>query len=247
MKLSLADPRYIKDSITIISDLVNEARFKINSNGIELIAMDPASVAMVIFKLLPSSFVEYEIKTPVDISINLSNLKQILKRAGPSDILTLEIEEGKLKTTIKGATTRTFYLPIIDIEDKEQKVPELNFGISMKTSSDMLAQAIEDADIVGESVSFIADPGRVTIQAEGDLSKAKIEIKEDNNTQIMMHSKEELRSKYSLEYLKKMVTAGKLAQEVMVHFNKDYPLKLDYKALDKLSLSFILAPRVESE
>jgi hypothetical protein len=44
-----------------------------------------------------------------------------------------------------------------------------------------------------------------------------------------------------------MVIAGKLADEVIIHFNKDYPLKLDYKIIDKLNLSFILAPRVESE
>ncbi|MCX6706809.1 MAG: hypothetical protein NT001_01565 [Candidatus Woesearchaeota archaeon] len=87
MRLSLADPKYIKDSITIISELVNEARFKINSNAIELIAMDPANVAMVIFKLLSSAFVEYSVKEPVDIAINLGNLKQILRRASPTDTL----------------------------------------------------------------------------------------------------------------------------------------------------------------
>ena len=50
MKLTLAEPTYLKDSINIISDLVNEARFKIDRDKIEVIAMDPASVAMVIFE-----------------------------------------------------------------------------------------------------------------------------------------------------------------------------------------------------
>ncbi|MCX8147220.1 MAG: hypothetical protein N3D84_02010, partial [Candidatus Woesearchaeota archaeon] len=121
-----------------------------------------------------------------NIAINLNNLKQILKRAGQNDVITLETEENKLKIIISGAVTRTFYLPIIDTEEKEQKVPELNFGVSIKTSADALSQAIEDADIVGESVAFIAEPGKFTIQAEGDLSKAKIEIKEDSNTKIMI-------------------------------------------------------------
>ncbi|HLC98664.1 MAG TPA: proliferating cell nuclear antigen (pcna) [Candidatus Nanoarchaeia archaeon] len=247
MKLSLAEPKYIKDSIAIISELVNEARFRINANAIELIAMDPANVAMVIFKLLSSSFVEYNVKEPVDVAINLGNLKQILRRAGPTDTITLEIEESKLKITFKGATIRTFFLPIIDIEEKEQKVPELSFGVSIQTSADVLSQAVEDVDIVGESVSFLAEPSKLTIQAEGDLSKARIEVKDSENTKISMHAKESLRSKYSIEYLKKMVVAGKLAPQVMIHFNNDYPLKLDYKIIDKLNLSFILAPRVESD
>jgi hypothetical protein len=33
----------------------------------------------------------------------------------------------------------------------------------------------------------------------------------------------------------------------LIQFNKDYPLKLEYKTVDKVSLSFILAPRVEND
>src|SRR3990167_8904090 len=96
MKLSLAEPKYLKDSISIISDLVNEARFKVNKDGIELVAMDPANVAMVIFRLLSSAFTEYSIKQPLEIGINLDNLKQVLRRVNPQDMLTLSVEENKL-------------------------------------------------------------------------------------------------------------------------------------------------------
>ena len=59
MKLTLAEPKYLKDSISIISELVNEAKFNITKEGFELVAMDPANVAMVIFKLLASTFTEF--------------------------------------------------------------------------------------------------------------------------------------------------------------------------------------------
>jgi len=246
MKLSLAEPKYLKESISIISDLVNEATFNVTTDGIELVAMDPANVAMVIFKLLPSSFVEYQVDKPEHISINLSNFKQILRRAKPNDSLTIELEENKLKITLKGTSTRTFSLPIIDLDEKEQKVPELSFSASINTVSTMLNEAIEDVDIVGESVSFIVENGKLAIQAEGDLSKAHINIEQGNDTKI--ETKEEnVRSKYSIEYLKKMISGSKLADKVTIQFSMDYPLRLDYVALDKVSLSFILAPRVEND
>ena len=119
MRLTLAEPNYLKDSVSIISELVNEASFKIKTNSIELVAMDPANVAMVIFKLLSSAFTDYKVEKETDIAINLTNLKQILRRAKSSDSLTLEIEEDKLKLTLEGGSTRTFYLPIIDLEEKE--------------------------------------------------------------------------------------------------------------------------------
>ena len=58
---------------------------------------------------------------------------------------------------------------------------------------------------------------------------------------------EKVRAKYSIEYLKKMINGSKIADEMTIRFNKDYPLKLEYKALDKVMLSFILAPRVEND
>jgi len=245
MKLTLAEPKYLKDSITIISELVNETRIKVSSEGIELIAMDPANVAMIVFKLFPSAFTEYNVEKPVDIAINLANFRQILRRANPTDMLTLELADNKLKVQLKSSSTRTFDLPIIDIEEKEQKVPELKFPVSIQTSSSVLNEAIGDADTVAESVSFIAEPGVFALNAEGDMNTASIEIKADDTTKI--EATEKVKSKYSVEYLKKMIEGSKLADTVKIEFNKDYPLRVTYATIDKVMLSFILAPRVDND
>jgi proliferating cell nuclear antigen len=245
MKLTLAEPRFLKESITIISDLVNEARFKVTPNAIEMVAMDPANVAMVVFKLLSSSFTEYKVDKEVEIAINLGNLKQVMRRANPNDMLTLEMQDNKLKITLKGTTTRTFSLPIIELEEKEQKVPELKFSAMVKMPCTMLNEAIADADVVAESVAFVAEPRHFTILADGDLSQAKIEMTEDKSVKIS--AQEKAKAKYSIEYLKKMIGGSKLSEEVEIHFGRDYPLRLDYKTLDKVMLSFILAPRVEND
>jgi proliferating cell nuclear antigen len=247
MKLTLAEPSYIKDSITIISDLVTEARFKITKDAMELVAMDPANVAMVIFKLLSSSFTEYSLKEDVEIAINLNNLKQILRRAKANDMVSLELAENKLKIQLKSNTTRTFNLPIIELEEKEQKVPDLKFPVKITLPCSVLDEAVEDANIVAESLMFEAESKKFNILAEGDLSQAKIEIKEDDSIKIGVEGSSKVKAKYSIEYLKKMVGASKLSENVEVRFNKDYPLRLDYKEVDKLMLSFILAPRVEND
>ncbi len=248
MKLTLADSTYLKDSITVISELVHEARFKLTKDGIELIAMDPANVAMVVFKLLSSAFTEYELDKDTEIAINLANFKQILRRAKAQDVVSLEVTtDNKLKITLKGNSVRTFSLPLIDIEESEQKVPNLSFPVIISTASHVLNDAIDDADIVAESVTFSAEPDKMMIHAEGDLSKASIDIPADDITKINSDTKASVKSKYSIEYLKKMIQGAKLANEVKIHFSQDYPLKLEYKVVDKVLLSFILAPRVEND
>jgi proliferating cell nuclear antigen len=248
MKLTLAEPKYLKESVSIISDLVNEARFKVNKEAIELVAMDPANVAMVIFKLLSSSFTEYDVKKDVEIAINLSNLKQIMRRAKPNDMLTLELDpSNKLMIQLKGDNVRTFNLPIIELDEKEQKIPDLKFPVSVILSSSILNEAVEDVDVVAESVTFLAEPKKFTIFAEGDLSQVKIEMKESDNVKIKNEASEKVKAKYSVEYLKKMISGSKIADEASLYFNNDYPLKLEYKTVDKVMLTFILAPRVEND
>lgn len=248
MRLTLAEPGYLKESIAIISDLVNEARFRVSQDAIELVAMDPANVAMVVFKLLSSAFTEYDVKKDTEMAINLGNFKQILRRASPKDMLTLELDaDNRLKIELRSNTTRTFNLPIIELEEKEQKVPDLKFPVTIKTTSGILNEAIADVDVVGESVAFIAEPKKFTLLAEGDLNQAKIEIREDDSTKVETNSTEKIKAKYSIEYLKKMINGSKLSDEVTIQFNKDYPLKLEYKVIDKVMLSFILAPRVEND
>ena len=245
MKLTLADSKYLKESISVISELVAEGVFRVTPEHIELIAMDPANVAMVVFRLMGSTFTEYDVKKPETLGINLANFKQVLRRAGSNDSITLEIDENKLKITMKGTSVRTFHLPLIEVEDKEQKVPELKFLATITTDSNILNEAIDDADIAGESVSFIAEPKRFIVSATGDQNKANIDIDASESTKIT--ATEKVKAKYSIEYLKKMIQGSKLSDKVKLQFAKDYPLEMEYKETNKVQLMFILAPRVDND
>lgn len=245
MKLALNDVKYLKEPIIIINELVNEATFRIDKDKIELIAMDPANVSMVIFKLLSSAFTEYNVKEPLEISLNLDNLKQILRRANPQDALTLELENNKLKLEIKSDTKRTFHLSLLNLEEKNQKIPDLKFPLKIETNASLLNEAIEDTGLVSDSVTFSVDEEKFSIEALGNLTTAKVDLFKDAQTSI--DSKDKVKSKYSVEYLKKIAKGGKLADKVVLQFNKDYPLKASYKVTDKMLLEFILAPRVAND
>src|SRR3989344_2623091 len=187
MKLVLAEPKYLKDSISIISDLVT------------------------------------------DVNINVDK------------------DNNKLRLTLKGDSKRTFNIALLQSENEEQKLPKLNFPLTIVTKTSYLDEAIEDAAIIGESVSLVTDKKGFIITSEGTTSNAKVEIPSDDKTKISIDTENKVKSKYSIEYLKKMIKASKLAEDVSIQFAEDYPLKLDYLIKDKLALSFILAPRVNND
>lgn len=247
MKLTLTEPKYLTDSVSIISELVNEVRLKIDKEKIELIAMDPANVAMIVFHLLSSAFAEYNVEKPQDIAINLDQFKQILKRAKPSDIVTIELDEdkNKLNIKIKGESTRTFNISLLSLVDKDQKVPSLKFPTKIETNTLIFNEAIEDMGVVSESVAFVAHKDKFTVKSESKLNDATVEINPGNETKI--NSEEKTQSKYSLEYLKKIIKGSKLTDNVLIQFGNDYPLRIDYTTKDKLNLAVILAPRVSND
>jgi proliferating cell nuclear antigen len=246
MKLTLAEPKYLKDGLAIVSEIVTEATIKINSDLLELIAMDPANVAMVAFRMPASSFLKFEVSEPTNLTVNLNSLKQILRRTKSSDTLTIEQEENKLKIILQSTSTRTFYLPLIDMDNKEQKIPTLSFSAKISTLSSLLNDAVDDVDVVGESVTFGAQAEQFIVASKGDLSKATVEIPADGQTKIEC-SEDGAKAKYSIEYLKKMIQGSKLSDHVTIEFSKDYPLKISYLVKDKVDLSFVLAPRVDND
>ena len=247
MKLTLAEPRLLKDSISIIADLVTEAQFKITPDSLELIAMDPASVAMVEYKLLSSAFVEYSVPIPQELAINLDHLKQILKRSKATDTITIALDEAKQRLTIilKGGSIKTFNIPLINIEENEQKIPSLDFKTKVSLPSEKFDEAIEDMGIVSESVALNVHPDKIYFRAESNLKDAQVEMASTEETVIILDG-DAISSKYSTEYLKKIAKASKLSDTVSLEFDNDYPLRVEYKLLDNLSLSFILAPRVSN-
>ena len=231
MKLTLAESRFLKDPINIISELVNEVTLKIKGDNVELVAMDPANVAMVKFNLLSSAFVEYSVEKPIDISVNLDNLKHILRRAKSSDVLSLELNGNKLKIEFSGDSKRTFNLALLDLDDQGHKEPDLKFTGKVEMSSSILDEAIEDMGVVSDAVLI-------------GLEKENISASEDINIKL---DGEKISSKYSIEYLRKMMKGAKLTDSAHIYLGNDYPLKIEYKVRDKMSLQFILAPRVKND
>lgn len=248
MKLTLTEPRFLKESVGVISELVNDVTFKVDSDSIQVLAMDPANVALVNFRLLSSAFAEYEIDGPKELSISLDNLKNVLKRAKPTDSIVLSHAQGDNRLTVDlvGGNRRTFNIPLINMDRSEQKVPNLKFSTRVEMPSEQFDEAIEDVGIIAESVALMVLGNKFMINSENNLSEAKVELQ---NTELVKveSSNDEVLAKYSMDYLRKMIKGSKLAENVLIEFDKDYPLKVSYTVTDKVHLGFILAPRVSND
>ena len=244
MKIKLENPLVLTRAVDILSELVTEVRLKFSEFGLSVTAMDPANISMVNFRIPRSSFSQFEAEKEV-LGINLENLKQILRRCSSGSSLIMESTENILKISIQDRIKRNFTLSLIEIErediDFEEKSSRMDFTSEIDMNSVDLINSIDDCAIVADACVFKIKENKFIIEAKS-LNSAMSEFSGDE----AKIKAEDCKSKYSLEYLQKFMKGAKLCDRSILKFAEDHPLRIDFKN-QEVSLSFILAPRVETE
>lgn len=243
------DSNFLKTSIGTIGELIDEGVFRVKKDGIYFTATDRAMVVVADFCILAPAFDEYKVEKEEEIGINIQHLLSILKRAGPQDSITLSMkEQSKLEVRMDNASKRKFSIPIIETEKNDiPPLSDLTFTATVEMNSKAFEDGIADAEIVSDASAFIANGSGFTILSEGDTSKAELTLEKDSPSLIKCDAGDEVRSKYAVEYLKKIGKASKLADTALLEFGENYPLKITFKQTDKFRLSFVLAPRVSED
>ncbi len=245
--LKLDDPRILISSISVLSDFITEATFSISKDGLKLVAMDPSNISMVILDILPSTFTTYTVGEKEEVTMNLDGLRQALRRVRAGETVTLTTDKNKFLINISGKSTRKFYLPLLEKEGGEKQVPSLEFTASVELDAKEFREFVEDAGIAGDAVTFDASSDKFGFSSGEVGNKVNIELTKGSDAMIKINVKEPVKAIYSVEYLKKMAKSSGLADTVSLQFSADYPLRLDFKSVNKLQMSFILAPRIENK
>jgi proliferating cell nuclear antigen len=249
-KVKVADAKQLRDMITSISILVDEATFKLDAEGIKLRAMDPSRVAMIDFEWPKTIFEEYICTEPTKMCVNITELLKLLKRAGKDETLELSKDEktGKLQISIAGKYSRNFTMPTLEASEEEVPTPKITFNVKIKATTEGLSQAIEDAQLVSDHVRIEADPEKVVFNAAGDLMGATITLQKGSDTLLELDAKELQKATFSLSYLTEIIkTASATSDIATLEFSSDMPIKLDFQQAKEGKLTFYLAPRIESE
>ena len=245
-KATISDVSLLRDSIDTISQLIGEGIFNLKKEGISLVATDRAMVAVVRFDLKKEAFDEYECNKEDSIGVNIENFLQIIRRANSADKIILELSEdkSKLKIEMLGSGVRKFSIPLLDISKGEiPEIDQLDFSTKMQVKTDVIEEGINDADIISDSIIIETEGETLIMKTEGDSSS--VESKIDKNSGLVEIKGDNIKSRYALEYLKKMIKAGKISEIASLQLGRDFPMKLEFVKPEKVSMGFVLAPRVE--
>jgi proliferating cell nuclear antigen len=235
----------LKDSIESISTLVDEAKFRLNPDGISVRAVDPANVAMVSLDVAKDAFDSFE-ATEGELGIDLTKLNGIMEMADKGDNIELELDEAahKLILRMRGLSYTMSLLDPSSIR-KEPKVPALDLPGRIVIRGEDLKRAVKAAEKVSDYMSIGIMGDTFFMEADGDTDNVRLEMTKD---QLIEIKPGDAKSLFSLDYLSDMSKILGKANEITIDIGKDYPLKIRFKIAEGHGdVSYMLAPRVESE
>ena len=154
----------------------------------------------------------------------------------------MSLDEGNFIITFEGEAKRTFKIRLIDIEYESPTPPQLNSPTKFEIPFNLLKDSIQDMDLFSDKITLMVDSEKFRASAEGEFGDANIEYIHGEKIDT------EAKSVFSLEKIREMLKADKFSEMAIINLGTDIPLYLTLRRVDGAGeLSFLLAPRIESE
>jgi len=248
MRLPSAD--YFSDLMKAVQAVVDEGTFKIDQEGMKLIAMDPAHISLVDFELSSSAAEEYVCEGELQMTISISELMKFLKRAKKGESLTLSYDEGakKLELTLVDATgsrEKIFTLNTLETVEARSVTPRLSFDAKARVGVDAVKDAVRDSGVVSDYVKITVKPDAVVFLAKGELGTVQTKLSKMGAAVYEIEADKEVWAHFSINYLDKIVKpASSLSDEVVMQLSTNKPIKLSFP-IPSGRLEYLIAPRIE--
>ncbi|MCX6802117.1 MAG: proliferating cell nuclear antigen (pcna) [Candidatus Diapherotrites archaeon] len=248
MKLVLEKAGDFKKSCEAIAVLIHEAEFDVGENGIALKATDPSQISMVDFEMKKAAFKEFKFEAAQRIGLDLDYLNQVMGRAKPTDELTIELvpQKTSLSVTFKGASTRHFSVPLIDVSKNPVPNPKIEFDVELKMKAGIVQDALKDAELISTHVLLGVEKETFFVNANSSKGTLRNETSKKEKEMKSFVAKKDCKSMFPLDYLKDMLKTPSGDDEIELKLKSDAPLFISYK-IGQASIAYFLAPRIESE
>ena len=229
-----------------IDEIVEEAMFICNNEGITFRGMDPNHVALLDITFPKSSFKRLE-TTSTFFGVRTNEIKNIFSSASDDDIIELQIKDGtSLTILINGSLSMSFTLRLIEKTETNIPVPKVIENSKISISPVVLTRIITNIEKVSEYITIKSLSNKVEFSGKGEIGDAKINLLKSDTDLIELHSENETASVYSLEYMAKVIRSiGRASKNVDIKYGESSPLFIEFEMPSKTKVGYYLAPRIE--
>jgi proliferating cell nuclear antigen len=238
--------------------LVNEAAFDFSDEKLYLRVMDPSHVAMVELSMPRELFEEWSVPAPagkpVRLCMNLESVKKLIgSRVRKDDSIALKYTttESSFALTLQSKNQRNYKILKLESEEVVTPAPKINFRARRRLVLGSFLELLKDAEKTADHAVIVMDMNSTDIRnsfkirAGGDLGNYEGTMSDEDL--LDGATNEPTKTTFSLSYLKPIVEAlHKITDIVDLELSTDLPIKLSVNIGFNGTLTYYMAPRIES-
>lgn len=221
--------------------------------------MDSARVSIIEINIPSTWFDKYEhvSRTNITIGINSVILFKILSIRDKSQIIEIQYnDENSDQLLIHFTSSNTssvfdkhFEVPLIDLDADLMSIPAIDYQAEFTLPTTNFSNLVNQLKIFGDTMDIECSEEQIQLYANSqDCGKMSVEIKIDDLNSFSIDEGEELKLSFSLTHLHNISQFHKLAKDIEIKLNKNFPMNIVYKlGDDNTTLSFYLAPKVQDD
>ena len=247
MLKAVIDTDTFRETIDVIAALVTECRMHVGEDGLKTRAVDTANVAMISLDLSNEAFSSF-IATECELGIDITKMKNVTGMMGKGDELSLELPEDghKMEMVFSGYQYSVTLLDVNTIR-KDPQPPTIELPAKVRISGASINDGIKAASVISDKIALGVDAatGTFYMEAEGDSDHIRLERSGD---ELISLEPSDVRSLFSLDYLRDIGKVMARTGEVEVQIGNDHPVRVSFDFADGHGhVDFLLAPRIEAD
>lgn len=235
-QVHLKNASTFKSIIEAIKDLVDEANFNVNSDGIQLRSMDNSHVALCWLTLEASGFDSFSCDCPQSIGFSISSLSKIMKCASKTDEMILEYHDDDfLEISFKGEEDgSSFKLKLIEIDADSLTINDFEFTNVLTLDSTRFKKIVGNLSSFGDTIGVHVQEKSVTFSIDGEIGQGSVTLDTEEN--------EQLSQSFSIGLVEKFTKATGLSKQVVIQLGNGVPALFQYK-FEGGHVQYYLAPK----
>lgn len=242
--------------IEALKEILTEANFIFDENGIKLMAMDSTHTILIHMKLDNINFEFFHCPKKLVIGVNMLNFFKLIKTMGNSETLTLFVDnenENKLGILINNQdkNTQTIYeLNLLDIPEEDISIPPIEFETELTLPSSDFQKLIRDMVNIGDNMEIKSVGSSLILNCVGDFASQNTILGETQDGLQFRHTSSEeypIQGIFSLKYLILFTKCTNLCNQIQLYIKNDYPLIIQYTVASLGTIRLCLAPNTNNE
>jgi proliferating cell nuclear antigen len=240
----------IKCLIDALKDILLEAMFEFDVDGIRVACMDNTRVALVHLKLEASRFDQYHCPEPMSVCVNMGHLHKTIKTVNAKNCVTLfvdQIDPNCLSIRVENKERRsltTTKLAMLHTQTAVHDIPAKEFDSAITLPTTDFQNIVRDMSNIAKTVEITSTANSLSFRCKGDFCTQETVLQGVEDGPARVSDSHIVQGVFNITFLALFCKCTNLCDTLKLIVMNDFPFILQYDVSTLGVIKLCLSPVV---